>query len=125
MISEKEWVDEWALALDTLPKRLYLYVITFKDKSVYIGLTANPKTRLSQHKANRNIDVSTRINNTPYTLVIHSTVDVKKDLIKEDMLINEYKAKGIKVLNRKSGGGGGFNKTSYVENNFTKLQLAN
>lgn len=124
MITDKEWIDEWALALDLLPKRLYLYVICFKDSSVYVGMSGNIKRRMLQHKNGKNFDISNRINTIPYSVHVHSTIDVKKDLIKEEILINEYKSKGINVLNKISGGSGGFNKTSYLENTFTKLQRA-
>lgn len=87
-------------------KRL-VYKIEFSDGSIYIGLTFNLNKRINDHKTCGRFKRLFLVNS--YTVTnITGLVPIEEARVKEAMLIEFYKNKGINVLNKaKPGGIGG------------------
>ncbi len=90
-----------------------VYVWEFPDNSVYVGLTLNIDRRKSEHNdLTKNTAVSKHIKSTglvpEYKIISDDYIDAEDAQNLENCTIEEYRAKGWKVLNiAKAGGLGG------------------
>jgi predicted GIY-YIG superfamily endonuclease len=84
-----------------------IYAYEFPDKSVYVGLTYDPKKRSSQHLTQVNSAVKKYIDETgitPELKFITDFVGQEESVIKERETEEEYRKNGWKILNVKKTG---------------------
>lgn len=87
----------------------YLYSFEFPDKSVYVGLTYDYKKRYIQHMTSNKIIIY-KTEKLGHTFVMYNELYSYKNVGSEEKkLIDNYKKKGWKILNKIKGGGlGGY-----------------
>lgn len=110
---DRGWYDDITKHMVPLPslKDRCVYSASYNDNSIYIGLTYNYESRLSDHLglSRRSIKTAVKIYSdktglTPEFKKITDYIPVHEASIKESELINEYISKGYNVLNRQKGG---------------------
>lgn len=88
-------------------KKRCIYVYTFSDNSVYVGLTHDLHKRKLNRKRNKNDAVIKHINITkekPICLQLTKYVDVNIAKELEKKYINKYRDNGYHILNSRGGG---------------------
>lgn len=108
--SNKGWLDEICLHMKPLGHKYkrQLYAFEFPDKSVYVGLTYNYDSRYNEHMSKNKLIIK-KTNEMGHTFVMFNTF-YSYDVVgkKEALLIDKYRKKGWKILNKaKAGGLGG------------------
>jgi predicted GIY-YIG superfamily endonuclease len=107
------WLDEITkhmIPLPSLKDGRCIYLITFDDNTIYIGLTWNYENRIKDHlglTTNRETTVTKYIKKTGLIPTHTMLYDyMSNDIVckLENELINEYKSKGYNVLNKQKGG---------------------
>ena len=89
-----------------------VYVKEFENGKVYVGITNNFRSRMSNHKSKAFVSGSklpvhrAMRKYTHETKIVFKSEDYDEILKKEIELIQEYKDKGIDVYNLTDGGGG-------------------
>jgi predicted GIY-YIG superfamily endonuclease len=92
--------------LGSLHKRL-IYAFEFPDRSVYVGLTFDPRQRAKSHKESVKSQVKKHMDSTglePKLKYLSDYVSQKEAQTKERQFISKYKTEGWNVLNRAKGG---------------------
>ncbi len=88
-----------------------IYSFEFPDKSVYVGLTYNPKQRMNRHLVDCKSQVYKHMIKTgfePIFKILSPFVYKDFAIVKEGKCLNKYKNDGWKILNvSKTGGLGG------------------
>ena len=107
--SKYGWLEELTKDYETLGNKYKrcIYVFEFSDKSVYVGLTYDPKKRFWQHHHERNSKVYAKINESneePVFKIITDFLSYEVAGEKECETINSYKKDGWKILNERKGG---------------------
>ncbi len=94
----------------------YIYLITFNDNSVYIGLTWNLSKRKEGHSTKGTVFNEINKGNTikNYYFLEETPLPEKEAQLKEVYYINKYKEDGYNVLNKDKGGGLGFGKVIWT-----------
>lgn len=116
-IRRNKWIDELCSFMTPIGDRLNrcIYVATFADNSIYIGLTYNYDERIREHlntnKKRNNSAILEHYNKTdllPTFTKITNYINSTEASLLEEKLKNEYKDKGFKILNKvKCGALGG------------------
>jgi len=95
-----------------------VYVYTFDDKSVYVGLTYDLRERDNSHKRNQKSPIYKKIEERiDYTLTqMTDYIPAKLAQLEEGRLVDEFKSNGFNVLNKqKAGNLGGREKINFTE----------
>jgi len=86
-----------------------IYAFEFSDKSCYVGLTGNIKRRKSQHllkDPNSSVfKYMLETNLTPILVLKSDYIDVEDAIKMENTILNDYKNKNWKILNKTKTGG--------------------
>lgn len=113
---DKGWTDEICIHMVVIGNRMkrLIYLASFPDGAVYIGLTMNFETRILNHlSSNSRSNSSVRkyselCGTTPVFSKLTDYIDVDVSKSMEKQFVEDYKSKGFKVLNKvKAGGIGG------------------
>lgn len=98
-----------------------LYSFEFKDKSVYVGLTYDYKTRFKHHLRNHKI-LKIKTKNIDYKIVRFNK-KIHKDLVgeKEKELIEKYRRKGWTILNKAPAGALGGRPRKYTDSEIISI----
>lgn len=113
------WIDEFfPLYKHHMPR--YLYSFVFSDNCAYVGLTASPNKRYKDHTTSKKSAVYLHIEQTGLTpewnIYPNGPHGQDKAAKLEQKLIDKFKKKGYKLLNRVAGGGlGGYYSNTSVE----------
>lgn len=95
----------------------YIYKYSFPDGSIYIGLTCCPEEREIDHLTDTGSSVYKYVEKsklTPVFEVISDLIPSAEASKLEDVIIEEYKTKGFKLLNKVKGGGLGGDRTKWT-----------
>lgn len=133
---KNKWIDNftWMPNIkDEKSKVDSVYCYIFENlKSVYVGRTLmiRQEKRHNSHKTDINDSVYkfSHLNNVeiPEMIIIEENITIKEGLIKEDLLIKEYKEKGYFIINKaktriNSGSVGGVNNGKWDYNSCYEL----
>lgn len=105
-----KWLEECCkhmIRIGSLYERL-IYSFEFPDKSVYVGLTFNPKRRKQKHL----VDVESQVykyikltNQNPEFVILTDYLIYTDASIKEGLFVDVYRNNGWKILNKIKTGG--------------------
>lgn len=118
----KGFLDEICSHMTTVGGYNHRYVYEIADhnlKIVYVGLTCNPDERWQHHKDTRRI--IKYFDNAVKMEVLTDLLPAKVAQVKEEELINSYRNRGYKVLNKAKGGALGGKREYYTEKNCAKI----
>lgn len=104
----------------------FVYMVTFPDSALYIGITDHYKTRWYAHLNNKRGSIYKYIkksNSTPDFKLITKIPILVDDAVKMEIdLISYYKETGHKVLNKNRGGGIGSVPSKWQDKNTCQLE---
>lgn len=114
------WIDDVCSHMIPLGNKYFrcIYTYVFSDKSVYVGLTYNPKKRNKYHLTNSESIVfqhSKKHKLNPIFKIESKYVNILKASILEKQFVKKYKSIGYNVLNRKLAGGLGGNTVKWTK----------
>ncbi|WP_247997689.1 GIY-YIG nuclease family protein [Brucella tritici] len=82
----------------------YIYAIEGEEKSIYIGLSSNPRRRYAEHKRRGRKAIKDLIKSTHTFKIVVGPVSQIDAQNMEDELIRHFKARGYNVLNQVAAG---------------------
>lgn len=118
MASKKKWLAAVCQHMQRRGNRNYraIYIIEFSDRSVYIGLTHNYDERLERHRRERSI-AGKKMQTDRFKIVRDNVWLPKEQAAKKELAyIENYAAKGWRILNIKPAGALGGNVVKWTKN---------
>lgn len=117
-------LDEVCSHMQRLGNKYYRYVYAIQlDKQIYIGLTFNPKERLSSHRSGGTWAVKGILAAGATMTLLSDLLPLEEASILEQTKIDEYKNLGYEVLNKKVGGGIGGSTLIWTKDNILQEAL--